>query len=250
MNILKTIVKYILGPVLIIGLFVSAILLYNVTQEIYTQVTAPHRVASLQGMDQLPAFEESDFESQNDLMEPPILGLYFQDEKGVLRFHCTAFVVSNIYAITAAHCLENARGNLTVDNIYIYNLELVNTGIVGHAASMNSRGDFGAILGDFHNFRKLRVSNAYGFGGHKGPFGACGFPWGSLPLVCQSFEPAAPYYDKVMGHGFLTPGMSGGPVIDLETSDVVGVNVEVHEGFVAISPVIGIWGALRIERKP
>lgn len=243
-------IKLLLVPIVIVTGLIIGTILVRIVNDTYDEVTAPTLVSTVQKEEALPAFEESDFNNQHADMQSAILGLYFQDNQGVLRFHCTAFVVSNKYALTAAHCVANDSGNMTKDRIYIYDSSLVNTGIIGKAVSMNGRGDFGVILGDFSNFHKLKVNSSTGFANQKGPFFSCGFPWGALPMVCQEFVPKMPFYDKVAGMGFLTPGMSGGPTIDQSTMLVTGINVEIHEGFVAISPVIGIWAALRIEQHP
>lgn len=216
------------------------------------EVSEPMYGDQMQKMQQqLPPFVISDYDNQaiGPSLRSPIIGIYRKDENGKMQFHCTAFVVSNRYAITASHCLVDESWRIVRDKNYIHDVTLKNTGIIAKAASINTRADLGAMIGDFSSFHKLKMETTYGMLKLSGPFFTCGFPWGATPPVCNGFRPQAPYYDKIKGLGFMTPGMSGGPVIDSATGMVGAVNVEVHDGDIAVAPVIGIFGALEIPVK-
>jgi hypothetical protein len=52
---------------------------------------------------------------------------------------------------------------------------------------------------------------------------------------------------SIAGRGFLIPGMSGGPVIDVKHGTVLAVNSAATNGFVLVAPVMGILGSFGIE---
>jgi len=163
-------------------------------------------------------------------------------------FFCSAFVISDDYALTAAHCIDK-DGTLSTEEIFIESSTMEDTGTTAIPAAMNLRGDIGAIVGDFKNFKKLRVEvPPLGFLGKKGPFVACGYPYGDQ-LLCVNFIPSGTEYFSVIGGGFLFPGMSGGPVIDASSGTVAGVNCYVSTGFVGIGNLTGVFASLDIPTK-
>lgn len=162
-------------------------------------------------------------------------------------FFCSAVVFDNSYTVTAAHCLDSSFGPLRVDGLHIKDEHGKDTGIIAIAAGVNTRVDFGIIKGDFRLFKKATLEvHSNGFIG-GGIFLACGFPMGQNQLTCEPFVPKSNYYFHVIGLSALVPGMSGGPVVDLKTGKVVGVNSAVGEGVVFITPLTGLYGAFGIE---
>ncbi len=75
---------------------------------------------------------------------------------------------------------------------------------------------------------------------------ACGFPW-SGELFCSNFTHRHQFAFGIAGQGYLYPGMSGGPVIDTDTLQVIGVNSAVINGSILVSPIIEIFRALNIK---
>jgi hypothetical protein len=200
-----------------------------------------------QSIENLPPYVKSDILTVSPNAQKPLLALYRKEKNGKLHFHCTAFVISNKLAVTAAHCVYGEGYDLTKDDIMIYNGELQDTKVIAKAGALNIRADLAVLVGDFSGFDKLQLNYISGFIGLHGPFMVCGFPWGNTPAICNPFAPMAAYYDKVRGGGLMSPGMSGGPVIDDSNGVVAGVNVEVGNGYIAVAPVTGIFGALEIK---
>jgi len=178
----------------------------------------------------------------------PLIALYRKNVSGEWTFYCSAVVATNSYALTASHCLLNPEtGEMTTEEIQVRTIELsMKNALIVKAASINRRADLGIVLGDFSNFKKVLVARR-GFFGHKGPYVACGFPYGEAPPACIPFVPVINHFFMIKGIGHLYPGMSGGPVIDATTNEVVGLNILADDGFVAVAPMIGFLGALELE---
>jgi hypothetical protein len=204
-----------------------------------------------QAIKDLPQFVASDIDQNNPSKEEAVIALFRMHGKGShakLEFHCTAFVISDKLAVTAAHCLVNEEDyNMTKDDITIKNADLKDTKVIAHAAAINVRADMGVITGDFSNFNKMKMRED-GLLGSGGPFLTCGFPWGAKPM-CSVFQPESNFYTEVQGKGNIYPGMSGGPVVDLSCGMVVGINTEAIDGHVVVAPTNGIFGALEITTK-
>lgn len=200
-----------------------------------------------QAIESLPPFVKNDFLSVPPNAQKPLLALYRKEKNGKMHFHCSAFVISNKLAVTAAHCVYGEGYSLTKDDIHIYNGELQDTKVVAKAGALNIRADLAVLVGDFSGFEKLQLNYISGFIGLPGPFLVCGFPWGNTPAICNAFVPMAAYFDKIRGSGLMSPGMSGGPAISDTDGVVAGVNVEVGDGYIAVAPVTGIFGALEIQ---
>ena len=245
---IKMTIKVGVTALLIALSIIAATLLVHAANDFVDLLGSPTVGEQKQSIENLPPFIISDGQREvNPNLRKPMIGLYRLDKHGKPQFHCTAFVVSDKYAITASHCLVDLGYFMTKDDILVYDMSLKDTKIVVHAAAMDYRADFGLLIGDFSSFNKMMINTDSGFVGLTGPFFVCGFPWGSTPPICNQFIPKSAYYDKVGGSGFLHPGMSGGPVVDGPTGVVAAINVEVHEGFIAVAPLVGFFGALGVQ---
>lgn len=167
---------------------------------------------------------------------------------------CTAFVVSDKYALTAAHCLTNEFGMMITDDIQVLDTERSDTGILAKAASMNGRLDYGLIEANFTGFNKLVIVDAKGrITGHltaSNNLTSCGFANGG-DLLCVPFKDVHPLLFGIKSdNAALFPGMSGGPVIDISTGRAIGINSYVSEqgGSVAIS-IVNVFDALGVKVK-
>lgn len=164
------------------------------------------------------------------------------------NFFCTGFVIDDHYAVTAAHCVDEGSllfqaPKLSKKNIDILSKTGFHTGVVAKAAAMNNRQDYAVIRGDFSLFRKVKIdtTTAPVLYSKDKIYRACGFPSGQPELVCVDLKPDGNEYFHIMGIGDgLYPGMSGGPVYDLRTNTVVGVNSYVGKKYVAFGPLIGM----------
>jgi len=161
---------------------------------------------------------------------------------------CSAFVVSDQYAITAAHCIETPS-----------DIILVNGKEKTKVAAFNRRTDYALLLGDFKEYAKLvtDVSTAR-FPMLSGTQAiACGYPEGSHQSTCapQILVANAGFY--IASKGQLYPGMSGGPLLIMPAPGVVfaiGVNHAVSDqetpdmlGFDYFADIVGIWGNFNLE---
>lgn len=158
------------------------------------------------------------------------------DNKG--DFFCSGFVADDNYVITAAHCVYDAK---TV---------MVNERTPATVIGYQGREDFALLKGDFREYGRLPFSYSTGISialvGRM--VAACGYPEGSYFVTCTPAKILGPsmFYHEAIGEMY--PGMSGGPVIDIETGVVIGLNSHVSEGpRVYFSRLTGLPGRFDIE---
>ena len=188
----------------------------------------------------------------SQVTEPtPILRL-LTIPKGKERPHafCTAFVVDVRYAITAAHCI-NDNGHIARDMFKTSDARGNDTGISVQAIGYDIRTDLGLITGDFSSVRPIRAAfnkDSFDVGQPAKHLVSCGYPRGQAHLVCTTFLATRMSGFSVAGVGHIIPGMSGGPVIDTDTMEVVAVNYAVTEdGLSLVSPIEGMLGMFGLE---
>jgi len=176
--------------------------------------------------------------SPKDAQHDPIVQL--ADETG--DPFCTAFVIDSNYALTAAHCVEP---NTSYTIIIPSEKTTDHSGFV--AVGINNRVDVALIMGDFSNYKNMRV-DFYGFTPANGPgkYATCGYPYLQRKLTCNNFVPRVINGFTLGGWGFLIPGMSGGPVLDMLHGHVIGINSSMGTS-ANIAPVLGALGAFGIE---
>jgi Trypsin-like peptidase domain len=239
---IKTIAKIIVTATLslISVIVVSALIKLTIDSvEILENIGSP-RISRIKP---LPVFKMSEMGKTTGL--PFMIALYHADKAGDWRYQCTAFVVTNKYAITAAHCVTDENGSIERSLLQVRSLDLKTPLTYVRAASMNSRADLAVVTGDFSKFQHAMI-NRDGYFGSVGPYTTCGFPWGDTPPICTPFVPSANFYFGIQGSGALFPGMSGGPVVDLGSGKIIGLNQLVQNGVVVIAPLTGIFGALEL----
>ncbi|MEO5367571.1 MAG: serine protease [Magnetococcus sp. WYHC-3] len=182
-------------------------------------------------------------EQNKDASEHPVVRLV--DEDG--QFFCTAVVFDPNYAVTAAHCLTE-KGRLRQTEFVIHTREGKNTKIKAKAAGLNNRMDFGIVLGNFSSFLMAKIdSYTTPLLTSRGPFTTCGYAYGQRLMTCNPLIPRGNFGFHVFGIGAVFPGMSGGPVIDMSTNTVVGVNSASYDGGVIVVPLTGLFGAFDLE---
>lgn len=158
----------------------------------------------------------------------------------VQHIACTAFVVSKDYAITAAHCL-NLTGSLPTYPLKVF-FSSGDYALNVKAAAYHTQSDIGLLEGDFHDVQSLKSNFVNDELITERNFAACGYPRGDTELVCNSFTPENNSYDKIQGRGLFFHGMSGGPIINLKTGEVVAVISSMGEGTVQVAPLQGFYG--------
>lgn len=164
---------------------------------------------------------------------------------------CTAFVIDANYALTAAHCISDAGGNLRGGTVQILLFDDMNSGVIAKPVAVNNRVDAGLVRGDFSNFKLLQV-DFYEYSilteySTEDKFEACGYPYGQRYLTCTPFYPRSNSGFAIAGHSFLIPGMSGGPLINTRTGRVVGINIAMGHGWAYAASTLGLLGAFGIE---
>lgn len=160
-------------------------------------------------------------------------------------FFCTATIISDTQAISAAHCFTHLPANeFIVESIANEQKKVLVGG--ANVVAFNNRADTALINGDFMDFDKFEINTD--------PEGdilvnnydliTCGFPYGGK-LVCYQFSDPYKMVDGIAGKGQMYAGMSGGPVIDLNSGKIVAVNHAVAQGFVVIAPIVNFFQSLR-----
>lgn len=128
--------------------------------------------------------------------------------------------------------------NIPVDTFTIYDINGKDTGIKAVARYRHDRRDYGLIHGDFSKFNSFLITPEWKV--KRGDIlRTCGFYGGTYPPQCVDFTALANKTFSFSGLGMLQPGASGGPVID-HHGNVVGINEAAGDGYVLITPIIGI----------
>lgn len=146
--------------------------------------------------------------------------------------YCSATVISDEIAITAAHCIAPFQRYVFISN------ENRTENFTTVVYSVIDSIDQAILVGDFTKFNKLNIKNkTNGIAGSKGSFLTCGYPYNG-DLICFKYKPLGIYYFMLKGESYLYSGMSGGALIDTSTDTIVGVNSSVKEGYVIHSPLV------------
>lgn len=164
-------------------------------------------------------------------------------------FVCSGVVIGSNYVLTAAHCLADSAGNLTTKTLYVSDVNDGNK-VKSKAAALFWRQDLGIIQGDFSKYKSADIFND-NLGITEGPLVQCGFPGGNKNYTCVMSKAIKPDGFLIATTAEMFPGMSGGPVVDLLTNKVVGVNSRALSlSAPAVSeyaPTIGVLGYFKIE---
>lgn len=160
-------------------------------------------------------------------------------------FFCSGLVVSPTQIITAAHCVV---GRSTQDpDISVQATKNSEIGVKASVVNWNSRADYAIIKGDFRIFKTLEVeTNPEDINRQfeDDTLIACGFPMGGK-LSCSRVKGPEHCVFQFCAGGFLYPGMSGGPVINLRTGKAIALNTAVMDnGQIVLSPYVNIFDSL------
>lgn len=161
------------------------------------------------------------------------------------RFYCSGAVISDTEVLTAAHCIINMPLELDIESATFEKFKVPSI-----AYSLNPRADVAIIKGDFSKFSKFKFDsspisdilvNNYDLAG-------CGFPYAG-ELVCYRMELPVKMVDVIGVIGQLYAGMSGGPVIDMNTGIIYAVNHAVTNEMVLIAPIVNLKAGQMIIPK-
>lgn len=162
---------------------------------------------------------------------------------------CSGFVISEHYAISAAHCFKNFDSSSN-DEVEFFDSESKTHGTIS-VAGVNESIDYAILRGDFKKFLALKVRNRGDYiTGFSGNFVACGYPAGSKHLTCNPFQYMGSNSFQIGGISNITQGMSGGAVIDMVTGEVLGVIQAVNNNTTyntLLSPLLGFDAHFGIE---
>jgi len=210
------------------------------------------------GVSSLQKNKSKKFTKYSETSTPGIFEATFRLLSPEGRFTCSGAVVSDEYMVTAAHCVSDFKGTLipkmkVQDETKTVTLE-VNT------VGLNHRLDYAVVQGNFTGFKKFKLDQGQVMledseapvpdflGSRSGKkFKSCGYPMGLNKLYCAEYKPVQNFNFQVAGYGTLYPGMSGGPVFDVETNQVYAVNSAVYNNISIVAPLIGVLSAFELD---
>lgn len=189
--------------------------------------------------------------SENGMIgkDPKLSIIRIHDDKDAFR--CSGTIISSKYILTAAHCLVD---NKTLSSKkYLIKVLLANgttTSIPAKAVAVNTKADYGLMLGDFKNLPTLKIALGSDSLAFKGQAITCGYPYGQTNNICYATDNnfRVFHFQRMVG-GYVFPGMSGGPVFDTVSNMVMGVNSSVNAGFIVVSSLVGLFESLEVEVK-
>lgn len=159
---------------------------------------------------------------------------------------CTAFIVREKIAITAAHCISwNKKGKS--EKFKVYNINGEYTGVKAQAWWVADRRDIGLIQGDFKAFNRMPLKAEWDVKPYD-IMRLCGFFGSVLPPTCNNFIALGNKGFRYAGIGVVIPGVSGGPVID-HRGYAVGVASSVGDREVYMEPLLGILNLIDDEQR-
>lgn len=167
---------------------------------------------------------------------------------------CSAVVVSNKSAITAAHCvtsnlapLAKALGlKITLPQIKMMLEQNGNVTPVTLYGEMSGAGvDVAYVQADFTKFSKAPISDAALFD-MTTEYRSCGHPHYRKKPVCLALgKPRSNHYHLTIFNAGIQSGMSGGPVFD-DKGRLVGINIAISPrdsgGGSLVQPLAGLLG--------
>lgn len=164
------------------------------------------------------------------------------------KFFCSGVVISSKLIATAAHCVVQFSmfGSVSkLSEVNIRGADGKDLKLIAKVDGAHPGSDTAILSGDFSRFVSLPLVNNVKEDlsillDNSKLLISCGYPWGA-ELYCVEFYSRSYYTFHVQGKSYLFPGMSGGPVIEVETGKVVALNRAVGGEFVYVSPTLGIF---------
>lgn len=171
-------------------------------------------------------------------------------------FLCTGVVINNTSILTAAHCIAKSKDDKKKqehedDSILVKSPLHPLKSWFGTSGNYNEEPDVGVIHGDFKGLPHMPFETSANVIDNQltqsyGNIIACGFPYGGK-LTCSDLTDSKRFDFLYTGKGFLFPGMSGGPVINLDTGAVVAVNSAVRGDYIFVAPLIELQDMLNVK---
>lgn len=167
-------------------------------------------------------------------------------------FFCSGTIIGPKLLLTAAHCIQNyIFAPADIPPINIRTADGLNIGVLATIGGADSRGDIALLVGDFSSFDTMKIEtrpeeNVKSFDEDR--LRACGYPRAGA-LYCTVYLHIANEGFQRSGTGHLWPGMSGGPVVDLDTNRVIGVNTAVAGAYILVSDIVEIFADLDVPNE-
>lgn len=251
-NLLQTLA---IGSLCIVLLTASTLLTNKVEQYLWETQTRPEIIQLVDPLERVP------FEQTENLYTPRMYPAFVRlkvkpTHNNPDGFLCSGTVISNKYVLTAGHCLIDERGFLRKE-VEIESLQArnIDDSLVDLQTAMpigiNMRADYGLIKGEFLEYdqMKIDVSPEFQSNVRSSPV-TCGFPWGSKKWTCYGTGGVVFEHSVLVVQGLLYPGMSGGPVIDMERNTVIAVNsATMPQGYIRITPLVGLFETMGVENR-
>jgi hypothetical protein len=154
------------------------------------------------------------------------------------RFVCSGVVISKTLILTAKHCFSN------ISSGYLRVRSLDGKSSLGSALYYTEKLDWILINGNFKDFTvaktETKFSSIINSFNLEEYYTSCGFPNGT-ELTCLTYNDVS-YYDFMARSKELKlyPSMSGGPIFNTKTGEVIGVNSKVNEEYSYFELIIGL----------
>lgn len=167
---------------------------------------------------------------------------------------CSAVVISDTLALTAAHCVLAPKPPVNIFDVlsnkqFKYpelTFELQQNGIVLPVIAKAGNGvDFAILKGDFKGFKKAVITKEAMFD-METEYVSCGYPrLRKHPLCIKLGKPVINHFDLMGFKAGIVPGMSGGPVYN-DSGELVGLNITIlsvqYGGGSFMLPLAGLIG--------
>jgi S1-C subfamily serine protease len=154
---------------------------------------------------------------------------------------CSGVVIDTKYILTAAHCVVGNNKMMFTETFGIADEHQMHlTSALAYA--VDRYRDVAILAGNFTEYATAIAD----FSGRSSPkikdqyVKSCGYPYGG-GLYCSEFTLTGNSYFQLTGiGGMLIKGQSGGPVFDVVTGYVIGVNSAVANEGVLFGPILSL----------
>lgn len=164
------------------------------------------------------------------------------------NFFCSGVIVSDRRLLTAAHCVDSFEPKAV--SIVVKSQDGEQRAFAWVLGSKD-RADYAILGGHFQKFKKQPHTTDPKqivpiMHDQKRVLITCGYAWGGN-LFCMPVKERGTYYFMFAGDANLYPGMSGGPVIDVKTGQVVAVNSAMLGPKAILAPIVNIYESLKVK---